>query len=126
MSIETISNLFTQLDDLSPAALIFIVLLGVNLLLRRTPGFPNWLIPWLSVVFGMGLFACVPLMTHVQKPLIHLLLIGFIAGLVAAIGYFGVIAFAEKKWPWLHGVLNPEEVKPPVIAPPTDETTQDK
>lgn len=120
MSIDAISQFLTQLGDLSPAAFCCAILLGLNLLMRRSP-IPNWCIPWISVIVGMILFPVfLPVATNFKNPLGRNIGMGFIIGLIAAVGYSAIVAFGEKKWPWLHDVLNPDIQKPKPKEPPTD------
>lgn len=97
----------TALGGLAPATLATLVLIGWNLLLRRTPYVKNWWIPWFSVAVGMILFPMwLPLVTSYQNPLGRNVGFGFLIGLMASIGYGGIVRIAEKRWPWLHDVLN--------------------
>lgn len=128
MSLDTITNFLNQLGDLTPAAFCCVILVGLNLLMRRTPIIPNWAILWISVVAGMIIFPIfLPITTSFKNPIGRNIGMGFIIGLIAGVGYHAIVAFAEKKWPWLHDVLNPggppppdSDVKVPAAPPDTD------
>lgn len=120
--IEQIEKIFSQLGDLSPAVFATLILFGINLLMRRIPKFPNWPIPFLSVLFGMMLFPVfMPITTHFENPLGRNIGLGFLTGLAASLGYGTILRFAEKRWPWLHDVINGnghDKAEPPDSTPP--------
>lgn len=111
--IETLDQYLSQFADISPAVLSAAIVLGVNLLLRRTPKVPNWTIPYLSIVAGMAVFYWLcPLLDKFPHPVARNLGMGFLAGIVGAFGYGTILRFAETRWPWLNGVLNGTSEKP--------------
>lgn len=108
--LEPLSKFLAELGDIGPAALATLILIGVNLLLRRTPDVRNQLIPWISVALGMVLFPVyLPLSTEFQNPLGRNIGLGFLVGLGAAVGYSSIVRQAERRWPWLHDLLNDEQ-----------------
>lgn len=108
--LENLEHFWKQIGEIGPAALASIILVGFNLLLRRTPDIRNSWIPWLSVALGVVLFPWyMAELTDFHTPLSKSTGLGFIAGLGAAFGYNAIIRAAEKRWPWLHDLLNAEE-----------------
>ena len=127
LTMDTIEHYFKSLGAVSPAVFTAMILMGVNLILRRTPQIRNGLIPWLSVVAGMILFPIfVPAATDFPSPLGRNIGMGFLSGLGAAFGYGAIWRFAETRWPWLHGVINgPEAEAPKKKSPPDDPPASD-
>jgi len=110
----TINDAFAELGDLSPQVIVALVLLILNLVLRRFKYCPNWIIPSASIVLGMvGFAVLVPPQAKEFHPLGRNLCEGFIVGAVAWLAYGQIVTIAEKRFPWLADVINgPSEPKP--------------
>lgn len=90
----------TQLKDLSPPIVLWVVLNIVAIILKRVPQFPDWLIPVTSVVLGGIIY---PLVTDpgkvsfaVRCPVCAQVLTGMMAGGIAVASHAQFKQFMQR------------------------------
>jgi len=121
----TVDGALNQLLGMSPPAIGFIALLVLNLVMRRIPHVPNWVIPVVTIFCGTPMFAWLLTLVEATKvnPFGLNCIFGFVVSGLVACCYGAIVLFAESKWPWLANVINgPVQNESPAGEKPKEPT----